>query len=31
MLWERLKARGLDFGQPDQLTVNKYIPGQGKL
>lgn len=29
VLWERLIERGFDFGIPDQLTVNKYIPGQG--
>lgn len=28
-LWERLKGHGIDFRIPDQLTVNKYIPGQG--
>ncbi|KAJ0179590.1 hypothetical protein K1T71_005302 [Dendrolimus kikuchii] len=28
-LWSRLRAHGLDVGQPDQLTVNKYTPGQG--
>lgn len=30
VLWQRLKAQGLDVGVPDQLTVNKYKPGQGK-
>lgn len=30
-LWERLKGHGIDFRIPDQLTVNKYIPGQGIL
>ncbi|CAH2092389.1 unnamed protein product [Euphydryas editha] len=29
VLWERLKGYGIDFRIPDQLTVNKYIPGQG--
>ncbi|KAI8440595.1 hypothetical protein MSG28_001816 [Choristoneura fumiferana] len=29
VLWQRLKARGVDIGVPDQLTVNKYKPGQG--
>lgn len=29
ILWERLKQRGFDLGVPDQLTVNKYLPGQG--
>ncbi|XP_013186974.2 alkylated DNA repair protein alkB homolog 8 [Amyelois transitella] len=28
-LFSRLKERGFDFGEPDQLTVNKYKPGQG--
>ncbi|CAH2062775.1 unnamed protein product, partial [Iphiclides podalirius] len=29
ILWTRLKQIGIDIGPPDQLTVNKYIPGQG--
>ncbi|CAK1544752.1 unnamed protein product [Leptosia nina] len=29
MLWERLKTFGFDIETPDQLTVNKYCPGQG--
>ncbi|XP_047023011.1 alkylated DNA repair protein alkB homolog 8 [Helicoverpa zea] len=29
VLWERLKEQGFDLGVPDQLTVNKYSPGQG--
>lgn len=29
VLWGRLKERGFDLGVPDQLTVNKYLPGQG--
>lgn len=29
ILWKRLKESGLDLGVPDQLTVNKYSPGQG--
>lgn len=29
ILWDRLKEYGLDIGIPDQLTVNKYSPGQG--
>ncbi|XP_075972362.1 tRNA (carboxymethyluridine(34)-5-O)-methyltransferase alkbh8 [Anticarsia gemmatalis] len=29
ILWERLKEHGFDVGVPDQLTVNKYSPGQG--
>lgn len=29
-LWARLKSHGIDFRIPDQLTVNKYSPGQGK-
>ncbi|KAJ8725229.1 hypothetical protein PYW07_016187 [Mythimna separata] len=29
VLWKRLKEQGLDVGVPDQLTVNKYSPGQG--
>lgn len=31
LLWERLKQYELDLGVPDQLTVNKYLPGQGKI
>lgn len=29
VLWQRLKEQGYDVGVPDQLTVNKYCPGQG--
>ncbi|XP_050679893.1 alkylated DNA repair protein alkB homolog 8 isoform X1 [Leptidea sinapis] len=29
ILWERLKEKGLIVNIPDQLTVNKYEPGQG--
>ncbi|XP_052758705.1 alkylated DNA repair protein alkB homolog 8 [Galleria mellonella] len=29
VLWTRLKEHGFDVGVPDQLTVNKYKPGQG--
>lgn len=29
ILWKRLKEQGIDVGIPDQLTVNKYRPGQG--
>ncbi|XP_026326429.1 alkylated DNA repair protein alkB homolog 8 isoform X4 [Hyposmocoma kahamanoa] len=29
VLWERLREHGFDLGIPDQLTVNKYLPGQG--
>ncbi|XP_059059487.1 alkylated DNA repair protein alkB homolog 8 [Achroia grisella] len=29
VLWRRLKEHGFDVGVPDQLTVNKYKPGQG--
>lgn len=29
VLWDRLKDHGFDSGVPDQLTVNKYLPGQG--
>ncbi|XP_052737883.1 alkylated DNA repair protein alkB homolog 8 [Bicyclus anynana] len=28
-LWSRLKSCGIDFRIPDQMTVNKYNPGQG--
>ena len=31
VLWKRLKEQGLDVGIPDQLTVNKYCPGQGNV
>ncbi|CAK1578843.1 unnamed protein product [Parnassius mnemosyne] len=30
ILWTRLKSYGIDLDPPDQLTVNKYMPGQGK-
>ncbi|CAK1578844.1 unnamed protein product [Parnassius mnemosyne] len=29
ILWTRLKSYGIDLDPPDQLTVNKYMPGQG--
>ncbi|XP_022122643.2 alkylated DNA repair protein alkB homolog 8 [Pieris rapae] len=29
ILWERLRAQGIAINVPDQLTVNKYLPGQG--
>ncbi|XP_072941626.1 tRNA (carboxymethyluridine(34)-5-O)-methyltransferase ALKBH8 [Epargyreus clarus] len=29
LFWERLREHGVDFETPDQLTVNKYSPGQG--
>ncbi|XP_026747468.1 alkylated DNA repair protein alkB homolog 8 [Trichoplusia ni] len=29
ILWKRLSELGYDVGVPDQLTVNKYQPGQG--
>lgn len=29
VLWTRLKSHGIDFRIPDQMTVNKYSPGQG--
>ncbi|XP_049865604.1 alkylated DNA repair protein alkB homolog 8 isoform X2 [Pectinophora gossypiella] len=29
VLWKRLCEKGFDVGVPDQLTVNKYEPGQG--
>ncbi|KAJ2950413.1 hypothetical protein O0L34_g8655 [Tuta absoluta] len=29
VLWRRLREKGFDLGVPDQLTVNKYEPGQG--
>lgn len=29
MLWRRLKEHGFEIREPDQLTVNKYKPGQG--
>ncbi|XP_061706467.1 alkylated DNA repair protein alkB homolog 8 isoform X1 [Cydia pomonella] len=29
LLWQRLREQGIDVGVPDQLTVNKYEPGQG--
>ncbi|CAH1635386.1 unnamed protein product [Spodoptera littoralis] len=29
ILWKRLKEKGFNVGVPDQLTVNKYSPGQG--
>ncbi|XP_047545550.1 alkylated DNA repair protein alkB homolog 8 isoform X1 [Vanessa atalanta] len=29
ILWERLSSYGIEFRIPDQLTVNKYSPGQG--
>lgn len=29
MLWKRLEQSGYSLGVPDQLTVNKYSPGQG--
>ncbi|CAH2260497.1 alkylated DNA repair protein alkB homolog 8 [Pararge aegeria] len=28
-LWEKLRSHCIDFRIPDQLTVNKYSPGQG--
>lgn len=31
ILWKRLKEKGFDVGVPDQLTVNKYSPGQGLM
>lgn len=34
MLWDRLREReiaGLNWAKPEQLTVNKYEPGQGKV
>lgn len=32
VLWGRIKEEGgFDLGIPDQLTVNKYLPGQGKF
>lgn len=31
VLWSRLKEAGIKIEEPpDQLTVNKYFPGQGK-
>ncbi|XP_038213540.1 alkylated DNA repair protein alkB homolog 8 isoform X2 [Zerene cesonia] len=29
VLWKRLQEHGFDIEVPDQLTVNKYKPGQG--
>lgn len=29
LFWTRLKDIGIDLSPPDQLTVNKYLPGQG--
>lgn len=29
VLWKRLKQQGLNVSVPDQLTINKYSPGQG--
>ncbi|KAH9629067.1 hypothetical protein HF086_011330 [Spodoptera exigua] len=29
ILWKRLEEKGFNVGVPDQLTVNKYSPGQG--
>ncbi|XP_028025903.1 alkylated DNA repair protein alkB homolog 8 [Bombyx mandarina] len=29
LLWRRLQHYGYDLGVPVQLTVNKYLPGQG--
>ncbi|KAM3968102.1 tRNA (carboxymethyluridine(34)-5-O)-methyltransferase alkbh8 [Aphomia sociella] len=29
VLWRRLREQGFNVGMPDQLTVNKYKPGQG--
>lgn len=30
IIWKRLEDYGINFSIPDQLTVNKYSPGQGK-
>ncbi|KOB64138.1 Uncharacterized protein OBRU01_24563 [Operophtera brumata] len=29
VLWKRLEEQGFTLGRPDQLTVNKYSPGNG--
>ncbi|OWR44852.1 hypothetical protein KGM_211918 [Danaus plexippus plexippus] len=29
IIWKRLEDYGINFSIPDQLTVNKYSPGQG--